>query len=57
MVFLRLAEDVLVFMAVPQQRRREILNGLMEHMPNLFDYFMETLQANYNIHKEKVKTK
>lgn len=52
MVFLRLAEDVIVFMTVPQQRRREILNGLMEYMPDLFDYFMETLQANYNIHKE-----
>ena len=54
MVFLRLAEDVIVFMTVPQQRRREILNGLMEYMPDLFDYFMETLQANYSIHKEMV---
>ena len=54
MVFLRLAEDVLLFQNIPYQRRREIMNALTENMPGLFEYFMNTLQNNYAIHEQLV---
>ena len=47
MVFLRLAEDVLLLQTVPNQRRRDIMTALTSSMPNLFAYFLNTLQSTY----------
>nr|KAG5703516.1 hypothetical protein BaRGS_020150 [Batillaria attramentaria] len=44
-VFLRLVEDVVAFQNVPAHRRREILQALTSTVPQLFQFFLQLLDA------------
>lgn len=46
LVFLRLAEDVVMLQTVQSQRRKDILAGLNSQMKNIFQYMCTTIQ-NY----------
>lgn len=52
LIFLRLAEDILIFQSAPNQRRRDILQGLTAIMPQLFPCFVNTLESNVAAYKQ-----
>ena len=56
LIFLRLAEDVLIFQTVPNQRRREIMTGLTMNMKGIFSFFMTTLRSSYDTYQQMVRT-
>ncbi|ESO02508.1 hypothetical protein HELRODRAFT_188729 [Helobdella robusta] len=47
LVFLRLAEDVLMFQTTPQQRRRDIQQAFVSIMPQLLSFLHLTLNDSY----------
>lgn len=54
LIFLRLAEDILIFQSAPAQRRRDIVQGLTNVMPQLFPWFINTLESNVMVYKQTV---
>ncbi|ELU03767.1 hypothetical protein CAPTEDRAFT_151775 [Capitella teleta] len=48
LILLRLAEDVLIFQTVPNQRRREIMQGLTSSLSQLHEYFLRTLDLHFD---------
>ncbi|XP_035229722.1 exportin-5-like [Stegodyphus dumicola] len=48
LVFLRLAEDIVQFQNIPEQRRKEIYKTLCSHLNELFAFFLKTVSENCN---------
>ncbi|XP_057704373.1 exportin-5 [Corythoichthys intestinalis] len=46
LILLRLAEDVITFQTLPQQRRRDIQQTLSQNMESIFNFLMAILHAN-----------
>lgn len=54
LILLRLAEDVLIFQTVPNQRRREIMQGLTSSLSQLHEYFLRTLDLHFDAYLKTV---
>ena len=56
LVLLRLAEDIVVFQNIPQQRRRDILQTLTSkvNMDDIFSFFLSTLEQSYRTYQVAV---
>ena len=54
LTLLRLAEDLLLFMSVPAQRRREMVQELTSKTGELFGFFVRTLTTQNNLYQELV---
>ncbi len=54
LIFLRLAEDTMVFQNIPSQRRRDMTQALTTHMTEIYTFFLNTLQEHYQKYKHLV---
>lgn len=52
MIFSMLAEDVAVLQNMQHQRRREVLKTLTFHLPEIWVFFLNTLEEHYKKYKE-----
>ncbi|XP_069464930.1 exportin-5-like [Ambystoma mexicanum] len=54
-IMLRLAEDVVTFQTLPQQRRRDIQHTLTKNMEHIFSFMLSSLQESVNKYR-RLKT-
>lgn len=54
LILLRLAEDVITFQTLPQQRRRDIQQTLTQNMDSIFSFMMAILRIYVEDHRKVV---
>lgn len=54
LILLRLAEDVITFQTLPQQRRRDIQHTLTQNMDNIFNFLLTILQQHVDEYRKLV---
>ncbi|KAG1652621.1 Exportin-5 [Nymphon striatum] len=54
LIFLRLAEDIVEFQNVQNQRRREIYQALTANINEIISFFLQKLKENVNLYSSQV---
>lgn len=54
LILLRLAEDVITFQTLPQQRRRDIQHTLTQNMDSIFTFLLTILQQHVDEYRKLV---
>lgn len=54
LILLRLAEDVITFQTLPQQRRRDIQHTLTQNMDSIFNFLLTILQQHVDEYRKLV---
>lgn len=54
LILLRLAEDVITFQTLPQQRRRDIQQTLTQNMDSIFTFLLTILQQHVDEYRKLV---
>lgn len=57
LILLRLAEDVITFQTLPQQRRRDIQQTLTQNMDGIFTFLLTILQQHVDEYRKLVGDK
>ncbi|XP_013773403.1 exportin-5-like [Limulus polyphemus] len=52
LIFLRLAEDIVAFQSIQNQRRRQIYQAMTLDLNNIITFFLQTLQSHYQMYVE-----
>ncbi|XP_076324689.1 exportin-5-like protein Ranbp21 [Tachypleus tridentatus] len=56
LIFLRLAEDIVAFQSIQNQRRRQIYQAMTLDLNNILTFFLQTLQSHYQMYVEMRQT-